>query len=525
MRTKLLALICVGALGVCAYLGARNDGDTVTVRLKLVDARTGQPVGGIVRLLSMDQDKPLALPKLYHRLRGLEKAESSSGWYVVPAGGADTEVPRGKWRLEAVSGLESQLVRQEIALEAAARKELTIQLPFLPRPEKDQWVAGNTHLHLRNMTLEEADEYLRQIPAADGLKVMFVSYLERNVDDQHYITNRYPVGDLKQFQTTGVLFNNGEEHRHNFEGFGQGYGHVMFLDLKQLVKPVSLGPGITGAGNDDRALQPGLAEARQQGATILWCHNTNGYEDVPSALAGRFDALNVYDGSRTGTYEDNYYRYLNTGLRMPISTGTDWFIYDFSRVYAQVEPPLTIKSWLEAVKAGRCYATNGPLLGLTVDRKGPGTVLRLDQPKAVRVEAWGQGRNDFQQLQLVHNGKVIRTVKAEKNKEGHHAANLLVELKIDEPGWFAVRIDSSTKNELDRPLYAHSSPVYVDYEGKRVFDLDAARDLLLQLEQAQAGIRAKGKFSSPEAQRTLLGIYEQAVKDVQTRINQRGAKP
>ena len=48
------------------------------------------------------------------------------------------------------------------------------------------------------------------------------------------------------------------------------------------------------------------------------------------------DALNVFDGARIGTYEDGYYRYLNIGIRLPISTGTDWFLYDLARVYAKV---------------------------------------------------------------------------------------------------------------------------------------------------------------------------------------------
>ena len=38
----------------------------------------------------------------------------------------------------------------------------------------------------------------------------------------------------------------------DFTPYGQGYGHVMFLDLKELVKPVSLGPGITGGGKPSR---------------------------------------------------------------------------------------------------------------------------------------------------------------------------------------------------------------------------------------------------------------------------------
>src|SRR5262249_20709950 len=164
-------------------------------------------------------------------------------------------------------------------------------------------------------------------------------------------------------------------------------GHVMLLNIKQLVKPVSIGPGIMGAGFDEPALTPGIAEARGQGGTIIWCHNTFGFESVPNALAGRLDALNVYDGSRRGSFEDKYYRLLNVGLRLPLSTGTDWFMYDFSRVYARVPGELTIQSWLQAVRAGRCLATNGPLLTLTVDGKQAGEVITLEKPRPVRIEA------------------------------------------------------------------------------------------------------------------------------------------
>src|SRR5262249_46080670 len=199
---------------------------------------------------------------------------------------------------------------------------------FLFRPEKEKLAAGNTHLHLRGLSKADADEYLRQIPAADGLKVMFLSYLERKSDNKAYISNTYPVGELKEFRGTGVLFNNGEEHRHNFTAFGQGYGHVMFLDITKLVRPVSLGPGITGAGDDDRPLRTGIEEAREQGGAVLWCHNTSGYEDVPSALAGRFDALNVFDGSRGGDNEELSYRSLGGGMRLPVSYGTDVIVHD-----------------------------------------------------------------------------------------------------------------------------------------------------------------------------------------------------
>jgi hypothetical protein len=520
MRKGFLAGACILALGLCAFLGARAQTDTVKVRLRLADAQDGSGQAGIVRILRKDDGKPVPLSGLLDRLRGLERTDTLSGWYVLPADGAELALPRAALRIEAVSGLETALARQDLDLATDAPAEVKLKLKFLFRSEKDGLAAGNTHLHLRGMTPDEADDYLRQVPAADRLQVLFISYLERQKDDQNYVTNRYPPGDLPQFNGTGVLVSSGEEHRHNFSAYGPGYGHVMFLDIKELVRPVSLGPGITGAGDDDRPLAPGIDDARKQGGTVLWCHNTNGYEGVPNVLAGRLDALNVFDGSCTGSYEDLYYRYLNIGLHLPISTGTDWFLYDLSRVYARVQGKLTVKSWLEAVKAGRCQATNGPLLKLTVDGKGPGDTLRLDKPHSFRIEAGAAGRHDFQRLQLVHNGKVIDTQPAQKEGDGY-AARLVRDVAVDAPGWFAVRIDASTKNEFDRQLYAHTSPVYVEVAGRRVFDVEAARGLLRLVEEAQAEIRGRGQFSSPEARARLLARYEEAARDLNARMNQR----
>jgi hypothetical protein len=522
MRNIFLTTATALVLGTVLLLQAEPEkGETVKVRLRLVDDGTGTDVAGIVRVFPAGSDKPLSLAGLADRLRGLGKSEVAAGWYVVPAGGAETVLPRGAVRMEALTGLETLRYRRDIDLTKGDGTEVVARLRFCFRPEDGKLVAGNPHLHLRNLTAEQADDYLRQLPAADGLKVLFISYLERHKDDELYITNRYPIGPLKEFDTTGVLVSNGEEHRHNFEGYGPGYGHVMFLGIGRLVKPVSLGPGITGGGNDDIALRGGIDDARKQGGTAIWCHNTFGFEAEPEALTGRLDAFNVFDGSRQGTYAERYYRLLNVGLRLPISTGTDWFLYDFARDYVRVPENLTVQGWLRGLREGRCVATNGPLLTLTVDGKEVGDVIRLDKPSTVRVEAKGVGRHDFEQLQLMRNGKVIEA-KAAAQRDGGYAAQIVREVRIDEPTWFAVRIDAKSKNELDRPLYAHSSPVYVDLDGKRVFDVESARSLLRQLEEARDTIRKRGQFSTPQARDKVLALYEQAEKDVRERINERG---
>ncbi len=95
------------------------------------------------------------------------------------------------------------------------------------------------------------------MPAADDLDVLFISYLERPSEDRTYTTNRYPIGDFAKAWRTETLLNNGQEHRHNFEGFGEGFGHVLLLNINKLIVPVSIGPGITGGGHDGVPLRPG----------------------------------------------------------------------------------------------------------------------------------------------------------------------------------------------------------------------------------------------------------------------------
>jgi hypothetical protein len=290
----------------------------------------------------------------------------------------------------------------------------------------------------------------------------------------------------------------------------------MFLNIKKLVQPVSIGPGITGKGFDDTPLRSGIDNAKMQGGTIIWCHNTNGFEDVLNALTNRLDALNVFDGSRGGTFEENYYRYLNLGIKMPISTGTDWFMYDMSRVYAEVGGKLTIESWLDAVKAGRCQATNGPLLSLEVDGKKMGDVIELKEPRTLKINASAIGRFPVKRLELIQNGKVIKTQMGTGSqiKMNH-------DVRVAEPTWFALRVGSDAKNEFNKTLFAHTSPVYVNYQSRGVFDVDEAIALLKQVEEGQATIKSKGHFSSPEAARKLLALYDEAADDLTARINKR----
>ncbi|MBI3469700.1 MAG: CehA/McbA family metallohydrolase, partial [Planctomycetes bacterium] len=426
------------------------------------------------------------------------------------------ELPRQKVRLEAVAGLETERAVVELDLTDQETRELSVPLGRFSDFRRDGWYSANTHLHLRDLSRAEADRYLREIPAADGLDVLFISHLERADDDRSYITNQYPVGRLQMLETSGVLLANGEEHRHNFGPQDEGYGHVMLLGIKELVQPVSIGYGISRKHPDAPVIRAGIDTAHEQGGTAIWCHNNWGFEDVPNWLTGKLDAQNIFDGGSHGNYADSFYHYLNAGLRVPFSTGTDWFIYDFARAYAHVEGELTPESWLAALRAGRTFISNGPLLEFRVNASEPGDTVGLEQAGELSIIASARGRLAFGQLELIRNGRVVETAGAQV-RDGHYEATLNLKLPVSESCWLAARITTTGKNEYGQPLFAHTSPVYVTLNGRAVrLDRDI-QFLLGELESARSTIAAKSHFDNDAQRDQVLGNYDRAIAELKSR--------
>src|SRR5439155_11560470 len=139
MRKLLLSALSAVVIGLCVYLQAeppKKEEETVKIRVRLVDAQTGKDVPGVVRVFRAGEDKPLALPGLYDRLRGLKPNATLAGWAVVPAKGGETTLPRGKLRIEAVSGLETALAVEELDLSKKPPGEWVVKLKTIFRPEE-----------------------------------------------------------------------------------------------------------------------------------------------------------------------------------------------------------------------------------------------------------------------------------------------------------------------------------------------------------------------------------------------------
>lgn len=479
----------------------------------------GYRPGALVRVTNVADGKAISLTGEIHR---------ALNWYSVAAG-VQLRLPRRKLRVEVVGGLETELHAFEADLTDG--KDQVVDNHLNEFSDAKRIRSGNTHLHLKDLSFAEMDRYLRLVPKTDELDIVFVSHLERKPEDKYYISNTLTAGDLGRLSESGTSFGNGEEHRHNFGPGDEGYGHVMFLNIQQLIQPVSIGPGIMKAGTDSPSLKPGLEEAKRQGATVIWCHNRFGLEDIPSWLGDRLHALNIHDGGmHHGSYDETYYRYLNIGLKIPFSTGTDWFIDDFSRVTmptTRADAPVTSTAqWLKHLELGRSTITNGPLLEFNVFTSGnkqmfwAGDQAKFDGPTTVWLKGEGRGRHDFRAIEVVFNGRVVKSATTVK-QGGHFEARLDDDkFELTESGWLALRIPDKDqpKHELDRPLFAHTSPIYVEIGGKKHFDRPTAATLMAEMRRALEVIPKRATFADDAERDKVLEVYREGIRTLEARM-------
>lgn len=556
-----------------------GDVPTCRLQLELTDRATGQTLPGVVRLRD-ESGQRVSPPELLPRGLGVPEELGIHDWYLLPTA-TEITVPRGKLTISGFFGLETELGEVTLDLREQDRARCQIPLTRFFNARKRGWQSANTHVHLQKLSRPESERYLLEVARADRLDIVYISYLERAEADLEYTTNKYSLDDLRQLSrrshegpahaadhereheesedqehshdhaadgaeprgfASGTEFDNGEEHRHNFTGFEEGYGHVMLLHLAELILPASIGPGITLQGLDSPPLRQGIEAARAQGSTIIWCHNQWGLEDVPNWLAGKLHANNIFDGGTHGSYQHSFYRYLNAGLKVPFSTGTDWFIYDFSRVYVLAgkelvdnERQLSSADWLERLARGRNFISNGPLLDFTVDGHDPGDTLELSQPGPLHISATATGRLDFQRMECVRNGVVVASAPSQA-VAGHFEAKLELDLEIDQPCWLALRTpppsapreaqfqQATPLNEYGRELFSHTSAVYVNLAGRGVFDVMAAQDLLEEMKSSLEFIRGRAAFGGDAERDAVLGVYLEGIQELQRRIDAAGRR-
>ena len=311
--------------------------------------------------------------------------------------------------------------------------------------------------------------------AAENLQVVedLVVNKEERIPDIAYFS---PKPDPAS--TTINLLLHGQEFHTSY------WGHLGLLNLTRNF----LLPGYAAYPNTAAAsLFPANAMvadlAHEQHALVGYVHPYDSVPDpakdqslsheLPVDLAlGKVDYIEVVGFADHKSTAKVWYRLLNCGFHLPAAAGTDAMAnyaslrgpLGLNRVYVRVPTgPLNIGVWLDGLKQGRTFASNGPLLGFSLGDGQLGDELHLSAGEhTVKVKAWLRSFVPIDHLQVICNGQVARDLKVSDG-----TADVEDTISISRTGWCVLRAWSEKAEHpiLDLYPYATTSPIYVTVEG------------------------------------------------------------
>jgi len=403
--------------------------------------------------------------------------------YFHTSGEAEMTVAAGRVVVEVMKGFEYRFEKKSALVGAGQHATLTIypQALKLPKEARSQWVSGDLHVHMNyGGTYRNTPANLVAQAAAENLSIVesLVVNKEQRIPDIAYFSAKPDPAS-----TASNLLLYGQEFHTSY------WGHLGLLNLTRNF----LIPGYAAYPNTAAAsLFPANATvadmAHEQHALIGYVHPFDSFPDptkdnsltheLPVDVAlGKVDYIEVLGFSEHKSTAAVWYRLLNCGFRLPAGAGTDAMAnfaslrgpVGMNRVYASVPVgPLNITFWLDSLRHGHTFATNGPLLGFTLGGRQVGEELKLPAGEhKVKFAAWLRSFVPIDHLEVICNGRVASDLKIDADRE---TANVEATIPVSRSGWCLLRAwsDKAEHPVLDAYPYATTSPVYVTVAGSQV---------------------------------------------------------
>ncbi len=463
----------------------------------IVDAPSGNPLAAKVSVQGSGG--------LFHAPEGAIETVGTTNPFFYADGTFVVDLPRGQADVRVERGTEYAPLHLTVKVPLKGIVNLSLPLQCWISLNEQGWYPGNTHIHYREFETRP-EERLRFDSEVEDLTVTVISILQQQ--EFAYATNRFPVGEMVHPTRPHWVLDVGEETRHNavLGDSSSGYGHVMLVRLNEQVDPLSRGVLVDDSDPDYPPLLDACDAARAQGGVVIWCHNGWGMEAPIAASLNRIDALNLFDPYWLDTEYDLWYHLLNCGFRLPASTGSDWYICSANRVYTHLEDSFTYDRWLETLRAGRSYITNGPVLELKVEGCSPGKSLDLHtrQPKQVSAEVRWQAHRPIESVEIIMNGTVVA---GEQTASGSTEGKLSATVAAPNDGWIAARCSGKSRDSYGHAQWAHTSPVYLKTGSKDSATRKSAQFFVNRIERSLQWITEKGRFEEAVHRQRMQQLF------------------
>jgi dipeptidyl aminopeptidase/acylaminoacyl peptidase len=438
--------------------------------------------------------------------------------YFHAKGSAMLTLPAGKYTVLATRGLEYAAVTKTVEVAAGSTATAGLRLDRLMDLPARGWWSGDMHVHMNyGGAYINNPTRLRAQAEAEDLHVvedLIVNKEQRIPDVALFSASLDPVS------TSTTLVKHDEEYHTSW------WGHTGHLGLtERLILPIYAGYANTAAWSlfPDNSTIIDLAHA--QGSVSGYVHpldppapDPSGADPLTYALPvdvalGKADYIEVVGFSDHQTTAGVWYRLLNAGFRLPTGSGTDAMAnfaslrgpVGMNRVFVRSGPKLDYRGWLGALKAGRTFATNGPLLAFTLDGREVGDEIALPAGgRSIAAKVSLRSIVPVEKLEIVSNGVVVATVPLEA---GGTRADATISLPVTKSGWYTLRARSANAVEpiLDIYPFATTSPIYVVVGGAPIRNAEDAKYFVAWIGRLEAAAAAHGGWNDEKEKAEVLG--------------------
>ncbi len=428
---------------------------------------------------------------------------------VYRADGEWIDLPEGNYTVAVTGGPEYLAHTKELLVTQNGATDLALQLNRWIDPSKFGWYSGDTHVHAAGCSHYKnpaegvmPKDMMRQI---EGEKLNVGSVLTWGPD--YYYQKQFFSGHDDPLSTSCSRMHYDLE----VSGFPSSHaGHLVLLGLRDQDYPNT--KTIVDWPTWDL---PILEWAHAQGAVVGFAHSGWGLqvadERIPSFEMPGFDGIganeyivdvtepNAVDflsiGDTPIVWElTSWYHTLNVGFRTRIAGETDFPCITDARVgqarsYVKVNGPLTYAAWLDGLRAGRSYVSDGRthLMDFEVNGMGVGTqaselalagagmihakvraAALLDPLPDASMKARPYDQKPYWSIERARVGDT-REVEVELVVNGTAVAHKPIvadgtvrdvgfDVAIEKSSWVAVRILAA----------AHTNPMFVTIGGKPI---------------------------------------------------------
>ena len=454
--------------------------------------------------------------------------------YFHTTGSSTLTVPAGTYTVEVSRGPEYRVSRSNVTVTASATTQVRVALERLADMPRAGWYSGDLHVHMnyggayRNSPLR-----LRGQAEAEDLHVVenLIVNKEGRMPDIAYFS-----GTLDPVSTRSTLIAHGQEYHTSY------WGHTGLLGLaRNLILPGYAGYVNTGAASLHPTNATVMDLAHEQGALTGYVHPFDAYPepaDTTRPLTHELPvdvALGKVDYYEALGFVDDYdatarvwYQLLNCGFRLPAGAGTDAMAnfaslrgpVGMNRVFVKSGAPLDHRRWLAALKQGRSFATNGPLLGFQLNGKDVGDELALPAgggTLTARVSL--QSYVPLDRLEIVGGGKVVAEIPLTGERT---SIATTISLPVSTSGWYLLRArgNGPAYPVLDVYPYATTSPIYVTVGEQPIHSRADAEYFIAWIDRLESGARAYQHWNTGAEKDQALATLRRARQEFIRRRDQ-----